>query len=529
MLRGSNSLFAHRYVRGESTPLVGTGAAARARQVRLFDKPFLSPLVVGWWLALAGLLCGAWLTVYGLYLESGAVAVLGFALLYRNLDQELMPELPFGPGSLIFLFHALGFGLGPLAQRYLIGHTTFIEAGFVQAQWGSVIGLASFALVYPLVFRGLDTNGGNREFGTESEFVSISDRYWKAYALLLWSWVVLIILFGFLTGVQRRVGGTEGISLRLKTLVAMFLWARQVCWFFLGFCAARFRRKWFWFWLASLGMYSVYVFLDGSRGWVVHAAFFSVLGAAVAGVSRRRLAIGLLIFAVVFSPFADIVSDYRQGYAGGALSVEDRIDHFAETVEGYFADYKAGGLGWFNTILFQSTAHTADLIFLLTPDRVPFANFDDLGRLLYAFIPRVLLPDRPTLEDGGEIACEYGVIGGRANPGPRCGAGDYTPTVGEGYRRLGWLGIPLLYGFQAVLIGFILRQVWAKRGRVEWAAMFVVVVYVSTRLWSMTLLTLLYHVIWVFPKYFVFFWVMRWIVDAFEGPDRLGLAVSNGS
>ena len=464
---------------------------------------------------------GLGLSIVGQWrLEWGALAVLGFAPLYFLLDRELTPELFVGPCVMIYAYHALGYALGPVAQVYLVSYTTFVEAGFVPAQWGCVVGLATFALVYPTVFRfksqPINANEADRAL------VSIPGRQWKQYGLFMLGWSAFIIAFGYLTGAQRRLGAVE-TTVGMQTLVAAFISARHVVWFFLGFCAVRFGRRWTWFWLVSIIPYSAYVFLDGSRGWVVYAFVMSANGAALAGVSTRKLALGLIVFVIAFSPFAAIISDYRISYRGGDLSVTDRAAHFQTIAGEYFTQYDQGALGWMNTILWQSTAHWVDRIFLLTPNVIPYAGLQDLGRLLYIYTPRVLLPNRPNPRTGGETACLYAVASGAMrSDDPTCGIGDYIPTVGEGYRRFGWVGIPLMYVVLAVVYGWILRQIWLRRSRVEWAAMLIVVMTASAEVWGTPLVDIFYIVGWEFPKYFIFFWVVRWLLDKFvDKPDRL--------
>lgn len=476
-----------------------------------------SMLAISWWFAILGVIIGTYIAGNGWGLEGGALAVLGFAPLYLSLDRKLTPELLIGPCMMAYLYHGTGYALGPLAQRYLIGYIKFAESGFVLAQRGAVIGLLTFAIVYTWVFQGdCSSSSSNRN---RQGLVLISEQQWKQYSLALLAWSIFIIVFGFTTGTQRRLAPAN-VSILMKTVVAMFIWARIVVWFFLGYCARRFGSKWFWLWFWSIIIYSAYVFLDGSRGWVAFAFLMSANGVALAGVSTKKLWIGLMIFALISSPFAAIVSDYRQDYRGGDSSILDRIAHFQSTAEEYSAGYGAGEIGAINLVLLQSTAHTVDRIFVLTPGIIPFAGFSDLERIVYIFLPRAVLPDRPNLQTGGETACLYAVASGMAQrDDPRCGVGEYTPTVGEGYRRFGWIGVPLMYALLAVVYGLVIRLVWARRSQAEWGAMLVVIMMSATGIWSTGLLDIFYRIGWEFPKYFLFCWIVRWLLDKL-GSDK---------
>lgn len=67
------------------------------------------------------------------------MAVLAFAFVYVRMDRTLTPDLIIGPSSFAFLFHAMGYSFGPLAQRYILGEEAFIEEGMILAQWGQFL------------------------------------------------------------------------------------------------------------------------------------------------------------------------------------------------------------------------------------------------------------------------------------------------------------------------------------------------------------------------------------------------------
>ncbi len=463
-------------------------------------------LGASWAIAVGGILLGALLSWLGMKLEGGALAVLAFAPLYYSLDRNLMPEFPFGPCVYLYVFHAVGFSLGPLGQRYITkGIETFYEEGFVQAQWGAVIGLGVFAIVYPVVFRKMSRNSASEN---TQGFQSIPRSQWTRFSLLLLMMSAIIIAFAFLSGSGRRLGPRTQVGVVTASVGAVFDLIPQIAFFFLAYCAARFRGKWFWLWLAAFVVYTVVTNLDGSRGPTFIAMFISAIGAVAGGVSRRQVLTGTVALTIVLIPLVGIVGDYRSNYryVGG---VSERVEGLVTSATDYLDRYQEGSVGLADAMIRENTAHTADLIFLLTPRYIPFAGLDGLDRLLYLYVPRVLAPNRKSLDDGAETTCLYGVAAGQKRASdPMCAVGDYTPLVGEGYRRFGWPGIPLLYAQNAIVFGVALGWAWNSRGRLAWVAILVMLILSSYRVWLHTFLATFYLVGWIIPKYVIALWAL---------------------
>jgi hypothetical protein len=314
------------------------------------------------------------------------------------------------------------------------------------------------------------------------------------------------------------------VTVAVQSLFSALVDIRTVIWFFLGFGAVRFGRRWALICAATLVLFSSYTVLDGTRGPAVFAVLFTAIGAASAGFSRRNLALLLVGFAIVFSPVAAIVStEYRVFYQGDDLSFVDRATEFTLAVQGYVQVPGTDLADSIAVVLWQSTAHTVDRIFSLTPRAIPFIGLADMQRLGYMYLPRLIAPDRPSLQDGGDIACAYAVAVGEFMAGdPRCGKGNYTPTVGDGYRRLGWWGIPLLYALQAVIFGLALSYAWKKKGRVEWVAIFVMFLNLALGVWSNTLNSTFYMLGWIIPRDLIIFWGLGKLADLFTR-DRVSI------
>ena len=88
---------------------------------------------------------------------------------------------------------------------------------------------------------------------------------------------------------------------------------------------------------------------------------------------------------------------------------------------------------------------------------------------------------------------------------------SYTPTVGDGYRRFGWPGIPLLYALIAAIFGVLLAVTWTRRNRHEWMALFMFLTFRASTVYLMTLFGALSLVLWTVPRTFLTFLLVKWI------------------
>lgn len=456
-----------------------------------------------------GLGVGALITLSGMPLEGGAIAVLGFAPLYLHLDRTCMPGLLIGPSIFLFVFHALGYALGPLAQRYFLGSERFIEDGMILAQRGAVLGLGTYSVVFPRVFQAAHRKAVGKS--TQLEVVP-RDHNWTGYTFLLLVTSFAILLYGYLTEGSRRIGGLPtDTAILVLTVISAFWYVQWIVFFFLGSLAAKHRGTWIVLWAACYVAYAAFTTLEGSRGPAVYALLLSAAGAVWGGASSRKMLLALWLSTLVFVPLAGIVDSYRS-----------YTDYTSRYDEGFFARIDAlneannelqsvsGGSSQDTSaaFIYSVSALTVDRVMVLTPDVIPYAGFENMDALLYIFIPKVFLPDRPELDDANRIAFSYGV-----------GTGDntsyvYIPAVGEGYRRFGWVGIPVIYAVSAVFFGLWTGVCWAKRAKREWIALMVFLVVQAPGVWSATFVSAVYFATFTMLKYYVFLVVLRVLQDS---------------
>ena len=455
-----------------------------------------------------GIALGALLTAFGLRLEGGAIAVLSFGPLYIYLDRKYVPGLLLGPSILVFTYHAFGYALGPLSQRYILQSEFFIDEGMVLAQWGAVIGLTTYLIVFPKVFRSACRWASSGK--PQRSMMTCGGKKLRGYTLLLLMVSFGILLFGYMTGGYRRMGGiVTDLPLSIVTILYTFWSVQSIVFFFLGFLAAKRRGVWLVLWIVVFFAYAGLFTLEGSRGAVITAVVMSVMGAGWAGVSARKLILALCLCALMLVPLAGIVDTYRSftkyasQYDEGFLA---RASAFWEAAqENIF--HGEGQKNRYEAVTHSVSAITVDRVMALTPGTIPYAGLENLSAAFYGFIPKVIWPDRPVIDDADLIAFRYGV-----------GPGDntshvYIPAVGEGYRRFGWVGIPLIYALSGIVFGFWIGVSWAKRDRREWMAMLIVFVLFAPGVWSSTFNSLIYSAIFVPLKYFVYLSLFRILQD----------------
>jgi hypothetical protein len=87
------------------------------------------------------------------------------------------------------------------------------------------------------------------------------------------------------------------------------------------------------------------------------------------------------------------------------------------------------------------------------------------------------------------------------------------PAVGEGYRRYGWIGIPLIYAVGAVIFGVLSATAWAARGRREGMAMTAWLQLNAGAPMGLTLVSAAYMVASTVPRYIAMFMVLHVVQD----------------
>jgi hypothetical protein len=467
---------------------------------------------LGWALVLASLaaVTGVILSLMHLELIGGAVAVAGLFPVAVAVDGILMQGLLLGPCTVTAIVHLLGYSVGPLGQYYwsTLGVTSYVPMGMAMAQWGAFVGLLSYLTLFVIVFEVASRIRLERDRRPPD-----SQSTWDTFGIMLLALAAAMVAFGYATGATRRIGfpGAAALSPLIVGIATALTPVHQIVFFFLAFSAAKHRSLWrASLWFLSLGLYGLFFSLEGSRGTILTAVMYSSLGLVYGGVSRRAVLAGLALTVALSLPILAVVTEYRAyptynaSYAQGFGA---RIKQFIRAGRNYFGGSTSTPGGVMDGYFAGMAAFTVDRVMLLTPETIPYAGFENLERARLIWTPRFINPDKDMILDGNEMSLRYGV------GEPDTGTSYYLPTVGEGYRRFGWAGIPLLYALAAVLYGSVAGFAWRRRGRREWAMILLFVTLGAAGAWSSTLLSLAYWAGWVFPKFVICFLALGAIQD----------------
>ena len=371
----------------------------------------LSLFNVALFCVIAGLCYGVALTFTTMPLEGGAIAVLCFGPAYLYLDRKLTPGILIGPSSYVYIYHALNYSVGPLAQRYILNAEVFIEKGMILAQWGAVLGLITFLIVYPIVFRNMAINFSRGK--NKRQIAILEGTSWDNYTLLLLLISVIIVVFGYLSGGARKIGGLGSMesSTLTNVIISSFWTVKMVVFFFLGYLAVK-RRGW-WKFLAVFTYiaYAVFETLEGNRGPLINSMFMMATGLVWAGYSVRKVLIGLCLMAVLAVPLAGVVDVYRS-YTTIAQYEEgffERISNFYVALQKIGTDNNGNEKVAYEAFIYAASALTVDRVMVMTPDVIPYAGLDNMSAIFYIFIPKLFAPNRPIIDDGNSIAAIFGV------------------------------------------------------------------------------------------------------------------------
>ncbi|MBZ5558470.1 MAG: hypothetical protein LAO77_14460 [Acidobacteriia bacterium] len=452
---------------------------------------------MSWWIATLGIGAGIAVQQAGWQIEGPALAIVGFAPLMIAIDQDLMPGFFIGPAGYMYLYHVLGWAVGPVGQLHVTGTAEFFEHGFMLSQWAVVLGLMTFALIYPLVFRGVARWSDRHAVQTDE-----SESDWQRYTLSLLLVAFLVMAYGVYVGVgDRWLGNQLAFSVAQQTIFTAFGYVEQPMFFFLGYQAARRGGTSKALWLIVLVSHAIFSLTQGGRGLLVSAGVASAIGLVLGGVSRQKIIAVAALIAIPFVPLAGIVDAYRGAYGAAGQDFGQRLTALGDASSDFRRDVVTRNVQSSEVFLRRVTAEMADRVFEMTPSVFPFAGFESIENVPWVFVPSVLAPDRPNLSEGNQLALQYGAGAGEAGR-----VGFYMPTIGDAYRRFGWGGIPFFYAVASAGTAALAGLAWSRRRRRHWMAVLVLVTMQAPWITSATMIAMFWMLLWFFPKYVVFFW-----------------------
>lgn len=440
-----------------------------------------------------------------LQVQCNALAVLVVASLVVRIDRRLMPDWIIGPGTFFCLHHVAAYSVSPLGQLWFFGEVkrSVDLDGFIMAQQGAIIGLATWVLIYPSVFKAIFKAVAAKTKGRSSDTRFKSS--WESYGIALLFLGILILAYQVAVGLSRIGAQGANVEAGQASVYSAFSLTPVVALCFLAHSAARRGGSHTGLWLVSFLTFVLWNCLDGGRAGMIMAGVSSACGLCYGGVGRKKLVYGGLLAAFLFVPIFGLVRGYRDTYSGNAGSLSERTANFLNALAAYRSGITSVAQAS-QDFLARISPDPVDSVFLMTPGVFPYAGFSEVDAIKYVYAPGFLFGDRPDLIDGNRLCIEYGTA--------RSGSvGNSMSVVADGYRRFSWPGIAILYSIIASCCAVLVACAWNLRDRPEWiATMLVLLLSLTGESTLATLLSTLYFVLWTFPKYFLYFWAISFVL-----------------
>lgn len=242
-------------------------------------------------------------------------------------------------------------------------------------------------------------------------------------------------------------------------------------------------------------------FLSGSRG----AAFTPLLLVAVGYVAFvRRPLVRLEIAAVILVPVLAsgfVFLDHFRNTAGFRDSdMATPTQRLKAITEAHERAEKANVSGMY--LLGERLVGTIDnVVYETTPALIPHAGNQNIGAILWLYVPYFLYPYRPIMVDGKAIAEEYL---GRALVGTSIG----TSLTGDWYRRYGFAGVVVGMALMGIGVGLYQRALFygVEKQRYFALALWLVLATFITKDSNMTVLSGIWWLFYDLPKNALLLW-----------------------
>ena len=365
----------------------------------------------------SGLACLlAWLLSLPLTWQHPWLAFLGFSAIWAcsvaiALEAPLLQALPLPPLTVLFIGLCTRWGLGPLLLAVGgSGGDPFVEIWIrygpqAQLLW---LSLTAALLLLALTQKSAIANAAHSQpqlsWLLEATHQPRLRSQLTVLAGFLSVYMAAYITLSLLSGAFDRqfeayVSWTQQLW-RLDTPVAAFSRLRDL-WFFLFPLWWRLLSKpWRWFLGLEMLAFLAGAVLSGSRGLLFYPALLLLFGLwfVLSDPRRlRRLLLALVVLVLVMSPLIYVVREST------AFQKADNLTGRLQSVGVALAQSQPllDKARWLGRDLYA--CHDP---YLFTPENLdqPLAGFQGLGSLLYLWVPRHVLPDRPVLFDGHLIA-----------------------------------------------------------------------------------------------------------------------------
>lgn len=456
---------------------------------------------------LLGLLLIVFMNFFEMQFESNVIFIILLAPIFYFLDIYFLPKFYIGPNLYLYLYHLLGYSLGPVTQKYILNFIAFDPSGMIKAQYGCIIGLLTYIFVSFLIynyFKRRKTINHNVKIENISNFIN--------YTYIIFLITLFIILFSYFSGGIRRIGeDIEEVSNSTHSIIIAFINIQYILFFFLGYISFIKKGNWLFFSIIIYLLFALFYAIEGNRGQMVFGFIFLISGLVWAGFPKLKITKYIIIFIFLFIPLAGMIDIYRSTTTSSNYN-EGFIKRFTTLTESLSKNDVNNGTS--NLIIapfvYAVSVHTADEVFKKTPNNIPFAGFDNFYASLYGFIPNFFNISRPDIEDGSFIAAKYGIGFGKGSK-----SWEYTPSVAEGYRRFGWVGIIILYAISAFLFSTLLGYFFYSKNNYYNISIILLLFLSIPGVWSFTFNYLFYYFIFVLTRYIFLFYLLRIFINSF--------------
>lgn len=446
------------------------------------------------------------LCFFEMYFEASAIFIISLAPTFYFLDTFFLPKFFIGPHLYLYLYHLLGYSIGPLAQRYLLEFEAFDQNGMVKAQFGCILGLATYIIISIIIL-----NFFKKKSITKDKISNIKLTEYINYTFILFFSTLFIILFSYFSGGIRRIGmdDVQEVSNSTHSIISAFINIQYILFFFLGYISFIKKGKWLYFSIIFYLLFALFYAIEGNRGQMVFAFLFLISGLVWGGVPKKKITKYILLFLFLFIPLAGMIDIYRSTTTSSNYN-EGFIKRFTTLTESLSKNDVNNGTS--NLIIapfiYAVSVHTADVVFKKTPSNIPYAGFDNIFASLYGFIPSFFKVIRPDIEDGSYIAAQYGIGFGKGSK-----SWEYTPSVAEGYRRFGWVGIFIIYAISGILFSTLFGIFYNKKNSYFTNSILMLLFLSVPGVWSFTFNYLFFYFLFVLTRYFILFLFFYFILN----------------
>ena len=358
----------------------------------------------------------AWLLSLSLTWQHPWLALLGFCAIWGLtlalwVEAPLLQSFPLPPLTVLLFGLCLRWGLGPLLQAVGgSGGDPFVEIWIrygppAQLLWLSLTAaLLLLALPQKRVIASTALSQPQSSWFVEAIHQPRLRSQLRALAGFLSIYMGAYITLSMLSGAFDRqfdayVSWTQQLW-RLDTPVAAFSRLRDLWFLLFPLWWRLLSRPWRWFLGAEMVAFLAAALLSGSRGLLFYPVLLLLFGLwfVLSDPRRiRRLAVAMAVLVFVSSPLIYVVRD--SGAFQRAENWTGRLE--AVGVALMQPEPLLNKTRWLGRDLYA--CHDP---YLFTPDNreQPLAGTRGLGSLLYLWVPKHVLPERPVLFDGHLIA-----------------------------------------------------------------------------------------------------------------------------